>query len=209
MAKDPAVLFYTSDFLTGTMTMTHEQVGKYIRLLCLQHQKGPLNEKDMLNICGSYDEDVYGKFKKGEDGMFINIRLLEETERRNRYCRSRAENRSKRNDTYVEHMETENETVNINVKDRGKGERKKKPVLFRAVWGTDRDGFKSMAAIYAGGKYEKYDLDHYYDILLNWSNSGDNMKVDWIATCANFIKSDESKGRAVFKKSDKKEIAQW
>ena len=49
MAKDPAVLFYTSDFLSGTFTMTNEQVGMYIRLLCLQHQKGKLSEKDMLS----------------------------------------------------------------------------------------------------------------------------------------------------------------
>ena len=32
MSKDPAVLFYTSDFLTGTMTMNDSQVGQYIRL---------------------------------------------------------------------------------------------------------------------------------------------------------------------------------
>jgi len=30
--------------------MTDEQVGKYIRLLCLQHQKGYLTEKDMISI---------------------------------------------------------------------------------------------------------------------------------------------------------------
>lgn len=28
MAKDPAVLFYTADFITGTLTMTDEQRGK-------------------------------------------------------------------------------------------------------------------------------------------------------------------------------------
>ena len=67
MAKDPAVLFYTSDFLTGTLTMSDEQVGKYIRLLCLQHQKGKLSKKDMLNICKSYDEDVFSKFENVDD----------------------------------------------------------------------------------------------------------------------------------------------
>jgi len=30
MAKDPAVLLYTQDFLVGTITMTNEQRGKYI-----------------------------------------------------------------------------------------------------------------------------------------------------------------------------------
>ena len=68
MSKDPAVLFYTSDFLTGTMTMTNDQVGMYIRLLCLQHQKNFLSEKDMLSICKSYDEDVFSKFEKNYQG---------------------------------------------------------------------------------------------------------------------------------------------
>ena len=42
MSKDPAILFYTGDFITGTLTMTDDQRGKYILLLCLQHQKGRL-----------------------------------------------------------------------------------------------------------------------------------------------------------------------
>ena len=50
MAKDPAVLFYTSDFLSSTFTMSDEQVGRYIRLLCIQHQKGKLADKDLKNI---------------------------------------------------------------------------------------------------------------------------------------------------------------
>ena len=37
--KDPAFLFYSSDFLSGTMLMTDEEIGQYIKLLCLQHQK--------------------------------------------------------------------------------------------------------------------------------------------------------------------------
>ena len=45
--KDPAVLLYTQDFLVGTITMTHEQRGKYIMLLCLQHQKGKLTMNDL------------------------------------------------------------------------------------------------------------------------------------------------------------------
>ena len=50
MAKDPAVLLWTKDFLVGTMTMTNEQVGKYIRLLCLQHQNQYLTDGDMKSI---------------------------------------------------------------------------------------------------------------------------------------------------------------
>ena len=59
--KDPAVLFYTQDFLTGTFLMTNEQVGKYIRLLCLQQQNGGLHECDMLQICGAKDDKIWKK----------------------------------------------------------------------------------------------------------------------------------------------------
>jgi hypothetical protein len=117
MAKDPAFLFYTSDFLTGTLTMTDEQVGKYIRLLCLQHQKGALSEKDMLFICKSYDEDIFCKFVKSESGYF-NQRLKDESEKRANYSLSRSNNRKKKEDiknickTYDEHMENENENIN-------------------------------------------------------------------------------------------------
>jgi uncharacterized protein YdaU (DUF1376 family) len=77
MSKDPAFLFYSSDFLTGTMLFSNEQVGKYIRLLCLQHQKGMLSEKDMLKICDTYDEDIWRKFIKTDAGYY-NQRLQEE-----------------------------------------------------------------------------------------------------------------------------------
>lgn len=120
MAKDPAFLFYSSDFLTGTMTMTNEQVGKYIRLLCLQHQKGFLCETDMNFICGSYDKQIFDKFEKVDD-TYINKRLKIEAEKRANFCKSRAENRDGKKNTkpkkirktYDEHMENENEDENV------------------------------------------------------------------------------------------------
>jgi len=118
MAKDPAVLFYTSDFLSGTFTMTNEQVGKYIKLLCLQHQKGPLTERDMLSVCQSYDEDIYAKFEY-LDNHYVNIRMQTESIRRKSYSESRKNNRLKPKEenisiSYDNHMETENETITIN-----------------------------------------------------------------------------------------------
>jgi hypothetical protein len=62
MGKDPTVLFYTQDFITGTLLMTYEQKGKYITLLCLQQQNGGLYECDMLQICGEKDEKIWTKF---------------------------------------------------------------------------------------------------------------------------------------------------
>ena len=91
--KDPAFLFYSNDFLSGTMLMTNEQIGQYIKLLCLQHQKGRLKEKDMLNICKTHDEDIFSKFKKDENGNYYNQRLEDEILRRKKYSESRRKNR--------------------------------------------------------------------------------------------------------------------
>lgn len=95
MAKDPAVLFYTGDFLSGAYLLDYEQRGKYITLLCLQHQKGRLTEKDMLNICGTYDEDIFSKFVKDENGLYYNERMEAESEKRSRFTQSRIDNGSK------------------------------------------------------------------------------------------------------------------
>lgn len=122
MAKDPAVLLYTSDFLSGTMTMTNEEVGMYIRLLCLQHQKGKLSEKDMLSICKTYVQDVYEKFEK-VDGFYINKRMYEEAEKRSKYTESRRNNAKTKHmpKHMVKHMENENANENINrIKNKSK-----------------------------------------------------------------------------------------
>ena len=121
MSKDPAFLFYSSDFLTGTMFLNNEQVGMFVRLLCAQHQKGRLKEKDMLNICKTYDEDVFSMFQKDKNGLYFNARLEEEHNKRKAYSESRRQNRLKKDNplnntskTYVKHMENENENENIN-----------------------------------------------------------------------------------------------
>lgn len=118
--KDPAFLFYSSDFLTGTMFMSDSQLGKYIKILCTQHQKGHLSEKDMLKICKRYDKDIYEKFTKDNNGKYYNIRLEKEIEKRKEYSKSRSENRKNKISyenicfSYVKHMENENENENIN-----------------------------------------------------------------------------------------------
>lgn len=123
MAKDPAVLFYTNDFLSGTILLSNEQKGAYITLLCLQHQKGLLSEKDMLSVCKSYDEDVFSKFIKTDEGYY-NERMKIEHEKRSNFCKSRRESvlkgiankgNNRKNSVrkaYVKRMEDENEDVN-------------------------------------------------------------------------------------------------
>lgn len=99
MGKDPAFLFYSSDFYIGTMMMTDEQVGKYIRLLCIQHQHGHLSEKDMMKICVNHDEDIFSKFQKDDDGKYFNLRLETEADKRANFAQSRRDNRNKVNNS--------------------------------------------------------------------------------------------------------------
>lgn len=125
MAKDPAFLFYTQDFMTGTMFFTDEQVGKYIRLLCAQHQHGRLSEKHMLSICSAYDFEIYSKFKRDEEGMYYNERLEDETVRRKKYTESRKKNAEGKKHM-LQHMETENTNTIHSVLDSN-GIAKKEP----------------------------------------------------------------------------------
>ena len=84
MSKDPAMLFYPSDFLTGTMFMSNEQVGIYMRLLCSQHQHGGSIDKDNFNaLVKSDDKLIRSKFIEDKNG-FYNERLLEEMMKRER-----------------------------------------------------------------------------------------------------------------------------
>ena len=136
MGKDPAVLFYTSDFLTGTAFFSKAQRGEYITLLCEQHQLWSIPEEHLISVCGSLESPVAKKFKKDKDGSWYNTRMREETEKRQKYADSRRKNIGSRwdkndkplsgkkidsvhmnntcnthVDTYGIHMENENENV--------------------------------------------------------------------------------------------------
>lgn len=134
MAKDPAFLFYSSDFLVGTYCMTDKQVGQYIRLMCLQHQRGHLDAETMRSVMGGeLDASIMSKYLVDENGRYYNERLEKEMRKRSEYSASRAKNRmsrvSKSHDsdmsnickTHDLHMENENEDVNINTKSPKKG----------------------------------------------------------------------------------------
>jgi|694.fasta_scaffold49845_1 hypothetical protein len=123
MAKDPAVLLYTQDFLVGTLSMTDEQRGKYIYLLCLQHQKGRLTLVDLKSKLTDEDIEVAERFPLQADGFYYNQRMYDESIKRKNYTESRRSNRTKKtNDidvkkisqSYVNRMENENEDVNVN-----------------------------------------------------------------------------------------------
>lgn len=95
MAKDPAILFYTGDFLNGCVSLTMEERGQYITMLCLQHQSGHLSEKTIRLSVGSVSVDVLNKFEVDENGLYFNRRLDEEIAKRAQYLDTRRVNGKK------------------------------------------------------------------------------------------------------------------
>ncbi len=92
--KDPAFLFYTGDFITGTQEMSCEEVGAYLRLLMHQHQHGkiPNDKSRMMRITGIFSieefnnvwEIICDKFQPIGNHL-VNERMTTETVKRTEY----------------------------------------------------------------------------------------------------------------------------
>lgn len=109
MAKSPAVLWYTGDYLVGVIGMTYEEQGRYTYLLNLQHQRGHL---DIMAIMPDCPQAVLNKFVKDEDGLYYNERMEAETLKRDKFVESRRRNASNKTEAYAQHMENENRNEN-------------------------------------------------------------------------------------------------
>jgi len=179
MAKDPAFLFYSNDFLTGTLTLSFEDRGKYITILCLMHQQGRLDEQTVKFIVGEISSNLMSKFCRDTDGKWYNKRLEEETDRRNKFTESRRNNAKKKSSKDLvlplekhmlehmpEHMENENKdiinTILINknsneIKDSNSWESEKK--LFK----NEEQYFYKIATSY---KITKNDVLGFIDVFL-------------------------------------------
>lgn len=118
--KDPAVLFYTEAYLVGTKLFTYEQKGKYMDLLCLQHQQGHLTEEDMLAICGKRDTRIFDKFLQDENGLYYNERMEEEAEKRKAFTESRRANGSKKYEKTGAYAEPSAEHMQVHMRNRNK-----------------------------------------------------------------------------------------
>jgi len=98
--KDPAFLFYTSDFFSGVAGLTMEERGQYITLLCLQHQQGHLSPKSICLTLGISNitkiPDVLSKFKIDDKNFYYNERLECEIIKREKYCTAQKNNIEKR-----------------------------------------------------------------------------------------------------------------
>jgi uncharacterized protein YdaU (DUF1376 family) len=88
MSAPASFPFYPDDFLAGTMEMSTDEVGAYIRLLSHQWNRGSIpvqTEKQQRLAGGSVSADVISKFEVCEDGLLRNARMEFEREKQCKY----------------------------------------------------------------------------------------------------------------------------
>lgn len=167
MAKDPAFLFYSSDFLSGVQDLTMEERGQYITLLCMQHVKGRLTRKLIDLIChGNATADVMAKFEADENGMYFNKRLEIEIDKRRVHAEKQRDravngwNKRKSKDTtahataYATAMPLENEDVNKNINKKIKEKDKfVAPTLPEVIAYFEANGYPSTHATHVFNYY--------------------------------------------------------
>lgn len=89
MAKDPAVLWYWSNWQGGTSTFTRHLKGCYMDLLNAQFNNGKLSFAEIKTVLGTDFglawPTLQKKFEKDESGLFFNVKMEEEKIRRSDY----------------------------------------------------------------------------------------------------------------------------
>lgn len=133
MAKDPALLWYPSDYISGTMGMSFEEKGAYVELLMLQFNRGHMTSHMVGQIVGQTWDRISFKFKQDADGLWYNERLDIEKNKRKSFTTSRKNNLSGINQYSKKngHMTSHMENVNVNIKRGGAGGDKIIGVEFR------------------------------------------------------------------------------
>jgi len=99
--KPPAFQFYADDFLAGTITMTLEERGIYITLLCIQWSRGSVCDADFDRVGNAVAQpslsQVKAKFVRSEhDGLLRNPRLEHERQKQAEYRQKQSANAAKR-----------------------------------------------------------------------------------------------------------------
>ena len=120
-SKSPAVLFYTGDFLADTTLWNYDELGRYIKLLCIQHLQDGISEDDFQAVANGCKR-ILDKFNVGDDGLYRNKRMAEEIEKRKAFSEKQRANglKPKRSQTEAKpkpnsNPRVENENVNEDV----------------------------------------------------------------------------------------------
>jgi len=179
-------------------------------LLCLQHQKRRLSEKDMMHICKSYDADIFAKFEQDGDG-FYNKRMDDEAEKRRSYSLSRGNNRKKKNHminiskSYEVHMENENENENVIINDnRIINSKKEKTTKNNTPTLDDVVNFAMSEGI--GTHNAPQDFHDYY-ASNGWKVGGRTAMKDWKAAFRRWTRNEKTYNHDTNKPSNHKGLS--
>lgn len=187
--KDPAFLFYPQDFVTGTMFMSHEQTGIYIRLLCSQHQHGGLVDKVSFNSLVGTHEILRSKFIETEEG-FYNIRLMEEmglrNQKSNNLSAAAKETWEKRKNTIVQ----KNDTIVLQMDNNSNTKVTKKST--KAIRPED---VNEVINYFIENGYRKDVAEKVYKYYseADWKDSKGNKVLNWKQKCQAVWFKDENK----------------
>lgn len=156
MGKDPAMLWYWSDWHSGTVTFSRFLKGCYMDLLHAQFNSGRLTMEEIKTVLGSDFGQAWPtlqkKFTVDNTGKYFNERLEVEKEKRAAFTASRKRNLSKsHNSTHIEpHMDAHMENVNVSKNDY-------------EVFGDKKEWFVSIKKVFANEKVRLiYDLQMYF-----------------------------------------------
>jgi hypothetical protein len=140
----------------------------------------------MLKICSTHDEDILCKFEKDENGLYYNVRLQQEVEKRKAYSESRRQNRIKKDmnnisNSYDKHMENENENVIVNrnsIKNK-KNLEKKEETIYRS-FAHLKITTAEVDKIIADG-WERQQVDEILDEIENYRNNKNYISLNLTA----------------------------
>lgn len=96
--KAPSFQFYAQDFLTGTMYLTNEEIGIYIKMLAKQWTDGKIPKKRLGFLVGvewdNLSEELKSKFEDFGD-FLINERLERERDKKEKFLEKQRNNGKK------------------------------------------------------------------------------------------------------------------
>lgn len=98
MSKSPSFQFYAQDFLAGTMYLTNEEIGIYIKMLAKQWTDEKIPKKRLGLLVGieweSFSDELKGKFEDKGD-FVLNKRLEIERVKKENFLNKQSLNGSK------------------------------------------------------------------------------------------------------------------
>lgn len=145
MAKDPAMLWYASDYISGTHGMSFEEKGAYMDLLMLQFNRGHMTEHMVGQAVGQIFGQIQYKFKKDKEGLWYNERVDREKELRKSFVNSRKNNLSGKNQYSKKTGHTTSLMEDVNILSISIDEKLEKMIVkeMMAIWMKLKPRYKS------------------------------------------------------------------